>query len=83
MPTQFRTQGYSVMIYSDDHRPPHIHVIGSDGEVVFDLNCPDGPLEVRRRRGKVLITVVRRLINDISPEIRRLCTVWRKMHGYH
>ncbi len=47
MPTVKRIDGSRVVIYPNDHRPAHVHVIGSDSEAVFDLHCPFGPAEVR------------------------------------
>ena len=49
MPTIFRFSGYRVVMYSEDHEPAHVHVIGNDAEYVFALNLPDGPLTLRRR----------------------------------
>ena len=43
MPTVLRFEGLRVVIYPNDHRPAHVHVIGSRPEAVFDLNCPNGP----------------------------------------
>jgi hypothetical protein len=43
MPTIKRIDGLRVMIYSNDHPPPHVHVIGADREAVFELHCPAGP----------------------------------------
>jgi Protein of unknown function (DUF2442)/Domain of unknown function (DUF4160) len=43
MPTVSRVAGLRIVIYSADHRPAHVHVIGRGGEPVFDLNCPKGP----------------------------------------
>ena len=50
MPTLFRFGGYRVVMYSEDHDPAHVHVIGHSAEYVFLLNLPDGPLTLRRRR---------------------------------
>ncbi|WP_199271807.1 DUF4160 domain-containing protein [Pseudoduganella flava] len=36
-----------VVIYPNDHRPAHVHVIGPGCEAVFDLHCPEGPPELR------------------------------------
>ncbi|WP_144162306.1 DUF4160 domain-containing protein [Paraburkholderia sp. BCC1885] len=83
MPTFLRVLGYSVVIYTHDHRPAHIHVIGPNGRSVFNLNCPTGPLELRE---VVRITGIqlRRLERVIEPEIVALCVEWRKIHGrYH
>jgi hypothetical protein len=29
----------------------HVHVVGGGCEAVFQLNCPDGPLELRENYG--------------------------------
>lgn len=39
--------GLRVVIYPNDHRPAHVHVIGNGCEAVFNLNCPNGPNEWR------------------------------------
>ncbi|WP_287760193.1 DUF4160 domain-containing protein, partial [Acidiphilium sp.] len=50
MPTILRIGGLRVVIYPNDHRPAHVHVIGA-GEAVFILHCPDGPPELRESYG--------------------------------
>jgi len=39
--------GLRVVVYPNDHRPAHVHVIGRGCEAVFNLNCPAGPVELR------------------------------------
>jgi len=39
------------VVYPNDHRPSHVHVIGRGYEAVFDLNCLAGPLEIRENYG--------------------------------
>jgi len=51
MPTVGRIDGLRIVIWTNDHRPAHVHVIGPDGEAVFNLNCPDGPPELREGMG--------------------------------
>jgi hypothetical protein len=80
MPTLFRVLGYSVLIYTYDHRPAHVHVIGPDGRCVFNLNCPNGPLELREVHG-ITSTQTRRLAGAIEPELKALCAAWRTFHG--
>ena len=43
MPTVWRIGTHRVVIYPNDHRPAHVHVVGRGGEAVFVLHCPDGP----------------------------------------
>src|SRR5271166_2353047 len=47
MPTTLRFEGLRVVIYPNDHRPAHVHVIGRGREAVFNLNCREGPVELR------------------------------------
>jgi len=47
MPTVLRLGALRVVIYPNDHRPAHVHVLGAGGKVVFVLHCPDRPLELR------------------------------------
>jgi hypothetical protein len=69
-----------VTIYSNDHRPAHVHVIGRGSEVVFRLNCPAGPVEVRENYG-----FSRREVSHIEAKLTehlgRICETWEKIHG--
>ncbi|MBE9464621.1 DUF4160 domain-containing protein [Dyadobacter subterraneus] len=38
MPELLRLFGLRFFFYSNDHRPPHIHVRGNDGEARFSIN---------------------------------------------
>ena len=62
MPTVSRLGSLRVVVYPNDHRPAHVHVIGPDGEAVFILNCPEGPVSLRESSG--------------SPH--RWCGVWKR-----
>ena len=81
MPTVSTINGHRVVIYPADHRPAHVHVIGAGFEVVFNLNCPKGPLEVRTIAGKVSDASIRRIARLVEPEIAAFCAAWRKHHG--
>ncbi|HVF49760.1 MAG TPA: DUF4160 domain-containing protein [Pyrinomonadaceae bacterium] len=37
MPTILRRNGFVFRVYTNDHRPPHVHVIKGDGEVIIEL----------------------------------------------
>jgi hypothetical protein len=80
MPTVLRLDGLRVVIYPDDHRPAHVHVIGADGEAVFLLNCPDGPPQLREAHG-FSGKEVRRIASDLAPHIPELCQSWSEIHG--
>jgi hypothetical protein len=80
MPTVLRIDGLRVAIYSNDHRPPHVHVIGAGGEAVFLLNCPTGPASLRESYG-----LSGRELGQVSasllPNIPDLCSRWGDIHG--
>lgn len=38
MPTVLREDGFEVMIYTDDHDPPHVHVRYGGGWVIIHLH---------------------------------------------
>lgn len=78
MPTVFRFDGLRTVIYPADHRP--VHVIGAGGEAVFNLNCPDVPLELRESYGFSRPDVGR--IKDVlAGRIIVLCEEWSAIHG--
>ncbi|PMS27102.1 DUF4160 domain-containing protein [Trinickia soli] len=82
MPTLLRILGYRVQIFTNDHRPPHVHVEKTSGpSCVFELNCPRGPLRLRTVKGRMSDRTIARLAELIAPEIERLCREWRNIHG--
>jgi len=80
MPTVLRLDGHRVVIYPNDHRPAHVHVIGADGEAVFVLNCPDGPPELRESYG-FSRKDVNRIGEVLAEHLPKLCPRWSEIHG--
>lgn len=80
MPTIIRIGGLRVVIYPNDHRPAHVHVIGNGCEAVFILNCPDGPPRLRENMG-FSRREIGKLIDALAAELPTLCENWRKIHG--
>ena len=80
MPTVLRLDGLRVVIYPNDHRPAHVHVIGAGGEAVFVLNCPDGPPELRESYGFTRPAVMR-IESGLSRHLPDLCPRWSEIHG--
>jgi Domain of unknown function (DUF4160) len=73
-------EGLRVVVYPNDHRPAHVHVIGRGCEAVFNLNCPAGPVELRenyefsRREIKHIHAV-------LANHLMELCQAWENIHG--
>jgi hypothetical protein len=80
MPTLLQMYGLNIVIYPSDHRPAHVHVMGGGCEVVFNLNCPNGPPELRENHGFSL-KEIRRIAIALSDQLGFLCKRWRDIHG--
>lgn len=80
MPTVHRFDGLRVVIYSNDHRPAHVHVMGGGCEAVFVLNAPLGPPQLRENYGfaaRQLAAIER----ELASQLRRLDSEWGAIHG--
>jgi hypothetical protein len=82
MPTIFTYAGHRVVIYSNDHRPAHVHVLGSGCEAVFELDCPSGPPCLRENYGYTQ-KYLGRLVGALMTELGQLCWRWEDIHGVH
>ena len=80
VPTVLSLLGNRVVIYPNDHRPAHVHVIGGGNEAVFDLRCPSGPPELRENYG-FSRRALRQLEAELTDEIALLCGEWSRIHG--
>lgn len=74
--------GLRVIIYPNDHRPAHVHVIGSGCEAVFNLHCPEGPPELRENYG-FLRKDLARIDGELAANLVNLCSDWRRVHEYY
>lgn len=80
MGTVLKIGNWIVIVYTHDHPPAHVHIIGPDGRAKVMLNCPDGPLLPTDIRN-IDKQTMRRLMVTMQAEIRRLCEGWESMHG--
>jgi hypothetical protein len=82
MPTVLQIFGLRVVIYPNDHRPAHVHVQGHGCEAVFNLGCPNGPVELRENYG-FSRKDVNRIASALLNELAALCLKWKIIHGYY
>ena len=80
MPTILRFGAFRVMIYTDDHAPPHVHVSDKGGLIVFVLDENNRTVSIREEydvsKGDA------RLIADyLESNIVILMAAWRQLHG--
>ncbi len=80
MPTVLRIDHLRVVIYPNDHRPAHVHVVGGGCEAVFNLHCPDGPPELRENYGfsRQELTRIRA---TLAAALVTACNRWSSIHG--
>jgi hypothetical protein len=80
VPTVLRFSGLRVVIYPNDHRPAHVHVIGRGYEAVFNLRSSTGLVELRENYG-----FARRDLAHIETLLTKhqeeLCRAWEEIHG--
>lgn len=79
MPTVLRFDGLRV-VYPNDHRPAHVHVIGRGREALFLLNCPAGPAELRENydlSGREISMIK----TELTEHVDDLCLAWEEIHG--
>lgn len=80
MPTVLRFGGLRVVIYPNDHRPAHVHIIGQGHEAVFELNVPVGVVSLRENYGftrRDLAAIARALVQNLAA----LLSAWERIHG--
>ena len=80
VPTVLRFDGLRVVIYPNDHRPAHVHVIGPESEAVFNLNCPTGPVELRENYD-FSRREIRKIAKVLTENLAGLCRAWEEIHG--
>ena len=81
MPTIHRFHGLRVVIYPNDHRPPHVHVMGKGCEAVFKLNGLQVPPELRENYG-FSARELALIESEIGEHLEHLQTQWSAIHGY-
>ena len=72
---------WRVVIFTNDHHPPHVHVIGTEEHARFELLCDLGHVQLMSNIGfelSQLKQVERYLLNHLT----RLCTEWGRIHGH-
>jgi len=80
MPTVLRFDGLRAVIYPNDHRPAHVHVLGRGCEAVFNLEGPAGLIDLRENYG-FSRREIRRIGNVLTDRQAELRAAWESIHG--
>lgn len=82
MATVFRSwRRYRVVVYANDHPPPHVHAVGKGLEARFRLNCAEGPVELWDHVGDWTLAHINELGAEIAANLDDCCRLWREIHG--
>ncbi len=77
----FRIDGFKVVLFSDDHSPPHVHVRKGDFEVKVNISGDRAELMIgeeksKRAANKKLRKQALKIVND---NLETLMAEWRKI----
>ena len=79
MPNVLNMFGLRAVIYPNDHRPAHVHVMGAGCEAVYELGRPGGPPTMRNNYG-CSSALLLKIAQAVADDLRVLCTRWRDIH---
>ena len=77
MPTVLRVGGLRFVVYSNDHPPAHVPVVGPGWVVVVNLRGP----EVREVVGPCVRRDARRVLELAAQHRTTLLDAWERFHG--
>lgn len=77
MPVVMRMAGYRVVIFTNDHRPPHVHIIGSDGQVVVSIEADPRILRIEGFSDREAL----KLAKEVGANAETLMQEWDAIHG--
>jgi len=82
MPTVLRIGGLRVLVRTNDHPPPHVHV--EDGmkrnDAKFELNRLGGSVVLKENRG-FSDHETRKIARELLPHLNMLLNAWENIHG--
>ena len=79
MPTLFRHGEYRVVIFTNDHPPPHVHVV-NDGYATIAVGTNIHSVRILEARG-IPRPVVRAIIATIIDRRLMVYSAWKHIHG--
>jgi hypothetical protein len=76
-----RAGGFRFVIYTSDHEPAHVHVIG-DGHAKINIVGPDSAPELVFSIA-IKKSDMRRLLAEVTEHREELIAKWERIHGNH
>jgi Domain of unknown function (DUF4160) len=80
MPTIHREGGFEVMVNTDDHPPPHVHVKYAGGVVLINIGTEKAPPSVRKIV-HMRLPDVGRAVRVVEQNQAKCLAAWERYHG--
>jgi hypothetical protein len=77
-----KLKGWRVVIYTNDHLPPHVHVMAADVHARFELFCDLGQVRLMSNIGFEM-RQIQQVEAYLLKHVAHLCSEWGKIHGDH
>ena len=78
MPEIFREQGFKVVIFYDDHKPAHVHVLKSGCEIKIDIT---GACKLIKVNGNISQKDANKALKLVRLHQAELIKIWEDIHG--
>jgi hypothetical protein len=75
--SSIRFNGLRLVVYANDHPPPHTHVLGPGWEVRIELSMPPALITII---GKPKTTEISAALMAVSAHLKQLRTHWSTLH---
>lgn len=81
MPKVVEADGFRVVVWSNDHPPPHVHVFKAEGECLVAIGRPGREgVSLMKVRGMPFMGV-KAALSLVAKHQWAAWQVWRKVHG--
>ena len=74
-------KGWRIVIYTNDHRPPHVHIIGTQEQARFELLCDLGQVRLTTNIG-FKQRQLQQLESYLLKHVAHLCQEWGRIHDH-
>ena len=74
-------KGWRVVVFPNDHRPPHVHVMGVQEHARFELLCDLGQVQLMSNAGFSLAQL-RLMAGYLQTHMAHLCNEWGRIHDH-
>jgi hypothetical protein len=69
------------VIYTNDHRPPHVHVLCKSDEYIFELECSKKSATLKKAYLRTNHDEEGNIHNELLNHLDHICERWREIHG--